>query len=307
MKVITNSLVICACLLVILSVAVTAVDNAELEAQYSKWLESYKAPQPKFQHYCKNSLSGKRERGAAQFGQDLFMFFNLFKYWPMQNRKGFYVDSGANHAQQLSNSFFYDVCLGWEGLCVEPMEMYHQSLRNMRSCVLVPECISDKVETTQFLHATTGSRIRNQGEVTSSRITEVKCLPLGDMLKLSSNASRNEIDLWSLDVEGHELTVLEGTNFKTVHVSSMLIENSHINQCKLDAIMWRKGFHKYEQLIIDGVYLRNGTAALNPVGEKKWFHEGFQKDFVKERKLDVIRSQTHPEIFPPENQKPCVY
>jgi FkbM family methyltransferase len=282
-------------------------DAAELEAQYTKWLETYKAPRPRFQQYCKDTLSGHKQNGAAQFGQDMFMFFNLFKYWPMQNKKGFYVDSGANHAQQLSNSFFYDVCLGWEGLCVEPMEMYHQSLRSMRSCVLIPECISDKVETQDFLHATTGSRIRNPGENWKQRSSQVKCMPLEDMLKLSGSKTRDTVDLWSLDVEGHELVVLEGTDFTKTHIKALLIENSHINQCKLDKIMWRKGFTKYQQLIIDGVYLRNGTEPLNVAPEKRWFHEGFHKEFAKERKLDVMRSQTHPDIFPPENQKPCVY
>ena len=58
---------------------------------------------------------------GSQFGQDLFTFFNYFKYWPMNGKKGFYVDSGANGAVMFSNTYFYDKCLGWTGLCVEPM------------------------------------------------------------------------------------------------------------------------------------------------------------------------------------------
>jgi hypothetical protein len=54
-----------------------------------------------------------KQGSPSQFGQDLFLFFNIFKYWPQEKRRGFYVDSGANHAIQLSNTYFFDVCLGW--------------------------------------------------------------------------------------------------------------------------------------------------------------------------------------------------
>eukprot|EP01032_Pedospumella_encystans_P020135 gene20135-22883_t len=129
-----------------------AEDRASLDLQYQKWLLTYKAANPQHQNYCMNVLSGVRERATSQFGQDMFMFFNIFKYWPMQGKKGFYVDSGANDARKLSNSFFFDVCLGWDGLCVEPMEMYHQEIRQLRTCLLVPECISDKEETRSWVH-----------------------------------------------------------------------------------------------------------------------------------------------------------
>jgi len=94
-------------------------------------------------------------------------------------------------------------------------------------------------------------------------VSTVKCMPLKNMLALSKDKNRNSIDLWSLDVEGHEITVLESTNFNDVKVSALLVENSHINQCKLDAVLWKRGFHKYEQLIIDGVYINNATSVLN--------------------------------------------
>ena len=256
---------------IVLSVVLTILlrvscteDRASLDLQYQKWLLTYKAANPQHQNYCMNVLSGVRERAASQFGQDMFMFFNIFKYWPMQGKKGFYVDSGANDARKLSNSFFFDVCLGWDGLCVEPMEMYHQEIRQLRTCLLVPECISDKEETRSWVHATTGSRIQNDGEKNpGQKVSTVKCMPLKNMLALSKDKNRNSIDLWSLDVEGHEITVLESTNFNDVKVSALLVENSHINQCKLDAVLWKRGFHKYEQLIIDGVYINNATSVLN--------------------------------------------
>ena len=93
---------------------------AEMEQQkedaYEAWLSTFRAARPERQQWCKNILTSK-QGSTAQFGQDLFLFFNIFKYWPQEKRKGFYVDSGANHAIQLSNTYFFDVCLGWYDGC----------------------------------------------------------------------------------------------------------------------------------------------------------------------------------------------
>ena len=55
----------------------------------------------------------------------MWLFDNIFKTYALQNKKGFYIDSGANEWRYNSNTFFYDVCLGWDGLCVEPNINYH--------------------------------------------------------------------------------------------------------------------------------------------------------------------------------------
>lgn len=44
----------------------------------------------------------------------------------MTGRKGFYVEAGANDPLYLSTSLFFDKCLGWDGLCVEPNEKFHK-------------------------------------------------------------------------------------------------------------------------------------------------------------------------------------
>ena len=38
----------------------------------------------------------------------------------MEVERGFYIDIGAFHPFKLSNTVFFDQCLGWEGICVEP-------------------------------------------------------------------------------------------------------------------------------------------------------------------------------------------
>jgi len=39
--------------------------------------------------------------------------------------QGTYLDIGSNHPLQRSNTYFFDKCLGWRGVCVEPNTKYH--------------------------------------------------------------------------------------------------------------------------------------------------------------------------------------
>ena len=38
---------------------------------------------------------------------------------------------------RVSNTAFYDYCMGWQGLCVEPTQTYYlQEIRDTRTCHL---------------------------------------------------------------------------------------------------------------------------------------------------------------------------
>jgi hypothetical protein len=72
------------------------VKRGQDEEQFQKWLNNdFQAAKPQFQKFCMKQINGftnTRKGVGSQFGQDMWMFFNVFKYWPMQNRKGYYVD-----------------------------------------------------------------------------------------------------------------------------------------------------------------------------------------------------------------------
>lgn len=96
--------------------------------RYQEWLLTFKAADPAFQQYCMDVLtSSKRfDHMGAQYSQDVSLFHNFFKAWPLQGKQGFYVESGANDPLKLSNTLFFDKCLGWSGLCIEPQPEYHE-------------------------------------------------------------------------------------------------------------------------------------------------------------------------------------
>ena len=81
------------------------------------FLESFRAADLRFQEWCVNAMSGE-DKGASQYTQDIFVWRNLFLDNTISGRRGIYVDSGANDYRQLSNTFFFDECLGWHGVCI---------------------------------------------------------------------------------------------------------------------------------------------------------------------------------------------
>jgi len=239
------------------------------DRNYDRWLASFRATDPDYQEFCEQCLHGKG--CGSQFGQDMFLFHNFFKHWPIQGKRGFYVDSGANHYKSLSNTLFYDKCLGWQGLCVEPNTEYHDGLRKHRSCALIAECISDRHAALPMTNAGEGSQVAN---ASTPGTFPVKCAPLLDMLTRSGDGlttTSPHIDLWSLDVEGHEMTVLNAVDFKQIDISVVLIEEFWLSTRELDMVMNRNGFYKYHQLPIDGVYAKRSMHG----SESVWYPESW--------------------------------
>ena len=52
---------------------------------------------------------------TSQFRQDKILFNTLFRN---RTNRGIYLDIASNHYKRISNSYFYDRCLGWQGVCV---------------------------------------------------------------------------------------------------------------------------------------------------------------------------------------------
>jgi hypothetical protein len=98
--------------------------------------------QPGYRGKCELMLRGKAAT-FAQAWQDWYLFMNIFGHDDKASSwgGGVYVDIGTNEATQISNTLFFDKCLGWRGVCFEPQTRYHEKIRRMRSCQLVPRCV----------------------------------------------------------------------------------------------------------------------------------------------------------------------
>eukprot|EP00038_Savillea_parva_P008970 m.180377 g.180377 ORF g.180377 m.180377 type:complete len:359 (-) comp14988_c0_seq1:97-1173(-) len=166
---------------------------------------------------------------TAQYKQDKEIQRRFF-----HNRKGMtYMDIAANHYKSISNTYFMDRCLAWEGICVEPNPAYHPGLLQNRSCAMVPKCVSDTKETVTFTFPTNfweaplggvaGGQFKNR-RPDDSAYTDVT-LECATVSELMDQAGVTHIDFLSLDVEGHEKKLLTGIDFERFTFDVILCES----------------------------------------------------------------------------------
>lgn len=131
--------------------------------------------------------------------------------------KGFYIDVGANDPVLHSvTKHFYD--RGWRGINIEPAASPFARLREARSRdVNLNVGLSDQEDTLTFhefppglsgistFSAEQASRHEEQGYA-----SEERSVPVTTLAKVCAQHVDSEIDFLTIDVEGHELQVLEG-------------------------------------------------------------------------------------------------
>lgn len=140
------------------------------------------------------------------------------------NRKGVYLDLAANKHIEISNTFFFDRCLGWRGICVEANPKYFGGLISHRSCQLVPTCVSSKPGRMPFLLDGAVGGIADtlqNGRKSKGTSVDLSCVTLTSIVR---RAGVTEIDYLSLDVEGHELEVLKGVDLNEVFIKVITLE-----------------------------------------------------------------------------------
>lgn len=249
------------------------------ETLFQHWVNhEFRVANKEKEEICKNILRSRE--GKSQYGQDMTVFFTLFQRWAIEGRQGFYVDSGANDAVTISNTVFFDWCLGWKGLCVEPNPQYHANIRKYRSCTLLPECISDRDHQVPFQFHGVHSYVDLSSPSNSNNSTStVKCSTLESMLQ-RANVTDNTIDFWSLDVEGYEMTVLNTVDFKKIHVGALLIEDFWIPSRELDQLMYDSDFIKLYELPLDALYVNRSLLIESIMSNKVWLPPSYRQIFA---------------------------
>lgn len=213
----------------------------------------------------------------SQFQQDYYLFENHFKFL---KRPGVYLDVAANDAIAISNSFFFDVCLGWNGGCIEANPSFIPRLESRRTCSVTPTCVgSHENETVEFalmggagavLGHTNKHAIRWEKDGTKVPTLRRQCTTL------TSVAERDNmwnIDYLSLDVEGHELEVLGGIDWKRMKINVLTIEVSRDTKTIITRRMEQLGYvvhpatlsPRNNMLGSDLVFLHKNVVWGNPV------------------------------------------
>lgn len=210
----------------------------------------------------------------SQYGEDK-LIYKLFN----KRETGFCIEVGGYDGVTGSTTFFFEK-LGWKCLIVEPMPEFCKKIRRVRTCELVQAAASDEsgeavfhvaegVETLSTLENDKGHASRVQWEGGQLKEIKVKKLKLDEII---SNLNVKEIDFISIDVEGHEMSVLRGLSLQVHQPRIIIIEdNSHGLNREV-----KKYLAKY------------GYAKFNITGCNDWYARKSDKDLVNPTRLAFV-------------------
>lgn len=175
----------------------------------------------------------------SQCGEDKHLYENYFKDDKTEN--GFFIEIGGMDGVTYSNTLFFEQQLGWNGIIIEPqVDMYNQLIKNRPSCYNFNYAISKVNGKVEFIgkHAIGGINATiSEGRIKDYKLTKndlyfVKSKPFKDVIK---NVPIKKVDLFSIDVEGGELSILKTFDWN-IHVRVIIIEMDSETQEKNELV-----------------------------------------------------------------------
>jgi FkbM family methyltransferase len=183
---------------------------------------------------------------------------------------GFYIDVGANDPIHDSvTKAFYDH--GWSGINVEPMQNYHDALRQQRPRDITLQCIASDAPGEVTFYGIPGTGLSTADPVLAQERKalglEVQSLTVKARTLTSICAEHvgdRPIHFLKIDVEGHEETVLRGMDFKRFRPWVILIETPFERDHTWEHLVTDAG---YQNVCFDGLnsyFLADEHANLKP-------------------------------------------
>jgi FkbM family methyltransferase len=181
-------------------------------------------------------------------------------------RGGFFIEAGANNGLDQSNTTFLEQAFGWTGLLIEPNpHKFRECVANRPNCIcenfaLVSDSYNAKTIEGDFNHTDYQSLmgvVTDLGDFYDSHLVEAKevrknlygtiPVPVATLTSLLNKNNITKIDLLSLDVEGYEISVLNGFDLNLYRPTYCLIEtcynfNGGIRQVAVTDHMVKNGY-----------------------------------------------------------------
>lgn len=212
-----------------------------------------------------NLKSKPKQNDFSQIGQSLIIDELL-----NGKRNGFFVEAGGFDGETYSNSLFFELERGWNGVLIEPLPRQFRKLKaKNRKCFAINVCIAEnKPQIVKFRSSSEAvlsgrDHLMDQrhrilmlsAKETSSDIF-VPCFSLRTIMK----ALRiDKIDYFSLDIEGAEFQVLKNMHLESINVdiTAFSIESNSDNNKSARIVDYLKTFnyslvkeHLYDIILI---------------------------------------------------------
>ena len=148
----------------------------------------------------------------------------------------------------MSNSYVFEKHYGWNGMLIEPLARYYESLLNERkNCIILNTCVSNFTGFTKFISVANNQRFQEasgfdadmlsgiidywgwQGHVDNNRFSHKRNLVDIHCLKtqyIFDHFNISHIDYLSVDAEGAELSILYGIDWSKMGISVITVDNT---------------------------------------------------------------------------------
>ena len=183
---------------------------------------------------------------------------------------GFFVEVGANHPTEGSQTWHLEQ-LGWTGVLVEPQPDLAAFLVTARKAkVFAAACSSpDNAGRSLSLHVD-GARsgLDRERMAPGSHAAYTIMVPIRTLDDiLGEAAAPAPIDLLSVDVEGHEVEVLRGFEFKRWQPRLILVED-HVGSLQTHRYLKRSGYRLVRRIGNDGWYVPDSAAVRVGISDR---------------------------------------
>ena len=169
--------------------------------------------------------------------------YNLNEKFFHNKKDGVFIELGAIDGIYISNSKYFEDNFNWNGILIEPNNFEFQKLvKNRPNCKLFNNIISNDKNKIEYVyyqghHMAAVSGVKKslteshnekyfKDKKYLSQLLEPKTLT-----EIIKSTDFKYFDLLSLDVEGHELEVLQSWDF-SIPIKIILIEMTHDNYIK---------------------------------------------------------------------------
>lgn len=147
---------------------------------------------------------------------------------------GFYIDVGANHpvCDSVTHAFYER---GWRGVNIEPVRgLFDQLVQERKRDINICSVISSEIGTATFYEVVgTGLSTLDpdiaKGHERQGYMTQSYAVPVTTLSKVCEEHDISVVHFMKVDVEGAELSVLQGMNFSRVKPWILVVEATRPN------------------------------------------------------------------------------
>jgi FkbM family methyltransferase len=229
--------------------------------------------------------------------------------------EGYCVEIGAYDGRTGSASYLFEQ-QGWHCLLVEPIPALVEEIRKHRTCTVVNCAVSDREGVASFFVAENVEQMstleltpdhREWIEQAGGALKEIT-VRTATLDSLLAEAAFPEIQFITIDVEGHEMAVLEGFALEAHKPRIVIIEDNSVNgDPRVTRYMSDRGYVHFRRTGVNEWYAHESDLELVRPAEIRRFERAKARErWVRRRKHVNNRVATRVGAYLPAPTKRCL-